>query len=123
MNSWVSGRIRARVEYFLSDTCIIERETSAYDKFGSPARDWETVASGVKCRVIGAGEATRAEMGNSGARETLTERYRLICPVGTELGVDYRVTVNGKRYHVVSLVDGWTNAMDVQAIIVRRNDG
>lgn len=117
------GRIRARVEYFLSDTCTIEREVAAYDKYGSPTRAWKTIASGVKCRVISAGEASRGEMESSGVRETMTERYRLICPVGTELGVDYRVTVSGKTYHVVSLIDAWTDAMDTQAIIERRNDG
>ena len=123
MSSWITGKIRARVASFMTDTCTIEREVDAYDKYGSPVREWETSASGVACRVIRAGDQSRGAMGDNALRETMTETYRLIVPVGTVLGVDYRVTINGKTYQIVNLIDAWTDAMDVQAIMVRRADG
>lgn len=111
---------------FLTETCTIEKLANARDRFGNKVpNQWESVASGVACRVItpgGVGISRTASM-DVGSQEALVETYRLIVPAGTELDVDYRVTVDSIQYHVVNVLTARTDETDRQAILTRVRDG
>lgn len=105
---------------WLTQSCTIEAEVLGVDIYGAPVHQWAVVASGVKCRVIKMGRGDTREVGS---QEALVEKYRLICPAGTALGIDQRVTVGGAVYQVVSVQSALTDAVDVQAEIVRVKNG
>lgn len=116
-------RARVMVRRFLSQTCVISRETAARDEMGYPMHSTEVVASDVACRVISLGRVNSSQAGDVGSQETLTQRYRLILPHGTSIGADYTVTVDGVDYVIDGVVDDWSQAVDVQATMTRATNG
>lgn len=117
--------IRKAKNQTLTQEALIEAETTTVDQYGAPTHTWETVADCVPCRVIYAGgQPGNESMSEIGNQEMLTEQYRIICPYGTALSVDQRVTVDGIVYDVVGLVTDLTQQTDTQAIMVRgRGEG
>jgi hypothetical protein len=114
-------QMRAATTRFLTDTCTIEARSTGRGEYGEPQQsDWGVVASGVACRVI-TQRAPAASSSSVGDRETIVDTYRLVCPTGTALTVDQRVTLTstGAVYHVVDLVTARTDETDTQAVIVR----
>lgn len=112
--------MRQRVNALLTDTCLIERESSGVGTMGQPLHQWDVVASAVPCRVITGARRAGAGYQNIGSTESMIERFRLITPAGTVFAVDDRVTLaDGTVYQVVEVVDQLTDAVDTQAIIVR----
>ncbi len=113
------ARMKARVQLTLTDSCLIEAESSARGSVGEVVHSWETVAADVACRVITPSASTRGSMQAVGAQESMIDAYRLICPVGTALAVDQRVTINGSVFQIVGIRDGLTDGVDVQAYMTR----
>lgn len=119
MISRYAAAISARLSQFLTDTCDIDRMTDTVDSVGATVQIWQSVARGVACRVIDAGSNTAASTTIAANQQILIDANRLILPLGTEIGINYRVTVNAAIYKVVSVLDGRTNGVDVQAVIER----
>jgi hypothetical protein len=113
--------MRDRAADFLTDTCTIEVRAQGQGEFGNPSQStWTTVASSVACRVITIGSRFQPGAQVVGSREALTDVYRLICPYGTALDKDQRITLsNGDVYQVVDLNVERTSETDTQAVIVR----
>jgi hypothetical protein len=111
--------MRDQAEALMTDTCLIEVRADARGEFGEATQEtWTTVASGVRCRVITIQQSRAAQP--VGTREALIDRYRLVCPSGTALDVDQRVTLsNGDVYQILQVVTARTSETDTQAIIER----
>ena len=119
----IGGMLRdmltARLREFLTETCVIEEEVIATDRYGAAAGTWRVVASGVACRVITETRMSGSDVQAVGSQEALIARRRLIVPVETVMGVNQRVTVGGDVYQIVAVLEGHTNAVDAQAVIAR----
>jgi hypothetical protein len=120
MNSMVLAQLRAMTATFLTDTCTIEARMDAQGQFGEPLQDhWALVAANVPCRVITLSSMRNTQM-QIASRETIAESYKLICPYGTALAIDQRVTLaNGAVYQVVDVLTKRTDETDTQATITR----
>lgn len=126
VNSRTLKIIQRRVNTFLTETCIIERQTGTRGRMGEPLNDqWETVASDVPCRIINISQTSSSSQSAAvGSTETLIERWRLICPAGTELAVDERATLpDGRVFQIVEIDDRLTDQAFVSAQIVRARGG
>lgn len=105
---------------FLIDTCTIEKQADSTDEYGAPYPDFITVATGVQCRVITAGQGNTPQAQDIGGRESILNTTRIICAVGTELDVDYRIiTSDGIIWTVVDLEIDRTDENEVQAVVIR----
>lgn len=112
--------VQGNVSAMLTDTCTIERETAANGNMGQSLHEAEVIASGVACRLIRAGLKSTGSSNNDGGREALTDRFRLILPVGTVISTDYRVRMaDDSLYQVVDVEAALTDAAFVAAVIVR----
>jgi head-tail adaptor len=112
-------QLRKTTNRWLTQTATIERQTEDRGPFGEQIHDFETVASGVACRVITAGSSFRGDMESSGNQELMLDRYRIIFPAGTAVDVDYRVTIGSRVYNVVGLTDARQDETDVHVIATR----
>lgn len=121
VRSRLLSRVQTRLETFLgTDTCTISREGDSSDSTGAPTYVPVIVASNVPCRLI----EGKSDTENIGDQESLSDWYRLIVPIGTELGVDYQITLSdGAIYQVIELVTQRTEKMDLQALVKRGNRG
>lgn len=116
------GLVRGRVAQMLTETCTLQRESGATGTMGEPLHDdWLIVAADVPCRVIRVGEQQRrTSVQQVGAQESMVERYRLICPVGTAFDVDDRVVMSdGRIFQVADVQDGLTDEAYCSALITR----
>lgn len=112
----VKLKIKARLETFLDDTCTIKRPKKTKDSMGARQGALEIVASSVACRVI----AGKSDIEDIGEQQAMTEWYRLIVPVGTDLAAGYVVVLaDGTEYRVIDLITQRSDAMDAQAMIKR----
>jgi head-tail adaptor len=117
--STILNQLRTTVNRWLTETATIERQTESRGVYGEQVHDWETVASGVACRVINAGNSNAGNNQQFGNQELMMDRYKIVMPTGTVVDVDYRITVAGRVYDVVAIVDDRTDSTDVQAIVSR----
>lgn len=123
--SRVASLARRMVERTLTERCDIERETGATGLMGEPLHQWEMVEQDVPCRVISTGGqgSQQSQYAAVGATETMVERWRLICPVGTTLKTDSRVRLtDGRVYQIVSVEDRLSDAAFAGALMVRARD-
>lgn len=113
--------MRDAAESLMTDTCKIEVRSNSVGEYGEPLEAYETVASSVVCRVTTLGSRFKEAAEQVGGREAIVDAYRLICPAGTPLAVDQRVTLTstGERWQVVDLITARTDEVDRQAAIVR----
>jgi hypothetical protein len=120
--------VNQNVSVMLTDSCTIERESDAVGGMGEPLHEFEVVASDVACRMIRAGARSTGTNNVEGGREALTDRYRLIIPVGVVtdtngrliIGADCRVTMaDGTVYEVVDVEAALTDAAFVAAVVTR----
>lgn len=120
----VPGRVlaymRANAEALMTGTCTIEAKAAARGEYGEPLEVYEVLESNVPCRIITVGFRLDTAASSQGEREVIPDAYRLVCPAGTALAVDQRITVSdGTRWHVVDLVTRRTDETDTQAVIAR----
>jgi len=121
LNSQVLAQLRNRTAAFLKNTCLIEVQQQVTDEYGSPVQAWAIVAADVPCRVLPIAAGSMASMSSLvGSGESLQELYKIICPYGTALAPDQRVTVNGAVYNVIQLVTARTDETDTQALLTRQ---
>jgi len=112
--------VRQNVSVMLTETCTIERETVSVGDMGQSLHEFAEVAADVACRIIRAGTNSTGSSNNDGGREALTDRFRLILPVGTDISTDYRVRMADESlYQVVDVEAALTDAAFVAAVIVR----
>lgn len=116
------GIIQRTAEAFMTQRCTIEQEREARGTFGEPVRVWDVVAVDVPCRLITATDTRRGMTSVIADQEVMEDSYRLIVPYRTPLAVDQRVMVAGATYEVSGILDGRTDAVDVQAVIIRMRD-
>lgn len=115
------ARIKARVDMFLTETCLIEAQSQASDEYGNPIPGSRvTVASNVSCRIIDLGERLQSQAVIDSDQETIVDTYRLILPAGTAIAKDQIITISGDEYDVVDLITERTDETDVQAVITRK---
>lgn len=117
--NFVLAQMRRAAEQLMTQTCRIEQEVNAVGTWGQPSPQWTEVARNVKCRVITSRQSTRSTAGMVGEQETLVDEYRLICPAGTALEKNQRVTVDDVTYQVVNVIVARADETDTQAVIVR----
>jgi hypothetical protein len=120
----VLSSMKTAAQALMTDTCKIEVLTNAIGEMGEQLQDqYSTVSASVACRVITIGNRFREQVASVGNRETIVDSYRLICPAGTALAVDQRITLasDGSQWEVVDLVTARTDAVDAQAVIVKVN--
>lgn len=96
-------RIQQKLNTFLDDVATIEKEATGTDVYGVPVHDWALVADGVACRLIRGRESRAGAVAMVGEQTRLSESYRVILPVGTEVQAGYRVTVGGVQYRVIGI--------------------
>ena len=112
----ILSNIRTKLNTFLSDTCTIRRKLKSYDPAGAPTGAGEIVEADVSCRVI----EGKGDLDDIGNQQILTEWYRLIVPVGTELNAGYSIELSdGTIFQIIDMIARRTEAMDVQAIMKR----
>lgn len=118
------AHMRRIVSKFLIDTCTITAQPQGLDELGalSVGLDsvWATVATGVACRVIGEGQGGSASA-LVASQEQMADTLRIVCPAGTALAPDQRITVTstGHVYTVVGLETDLTDALYTLARVVR----
>ena len=118
----VLASMRAAAESLMTDTCTIEVQSDAVGDMGELLDDvYTVVASAVACRVITIGNRFREAVAQTAERETIVDAYRLVCPQGTALAVNQRITLDSdsSQWHVVDLVTARTSEVDEQAVIAR----
>lgn len=121
LNSNVLAQLRNRMAAFLKDTCLIEAQQQMTDEYGAPTLAWSIVAEDVPCRVLPIATSSMQSMSALvGSGESLQELYKIICPHGTALAPNQRVTVNGAVYNVIQLVTARTDETDTQALLTRQ---
>ena len=113
------AKVRGNVSVMLTDSCTIERETSETGDMGQELHEWEVLASDVACRLIRAGTKSTGSNNVEGGRESLTDRFRLILPVGTDISTDYRVMVGEDYFQVVDVEAALSDQAFVAAVVVR----
>jgi hypothetical protein len=114
------AKVQENVGAMLTDTCTIERETTATGDMGQELHENEVVATDVACRLIRAGLKSTGSSNNAGGIESLLDRYRLILPVGTVISTDYQVRMaDGTIFQVVDVEAALTDAAFVAAVVVR----
>lgn len=120
LNAQVLAMMRTTTAKFFTETCTIEQEMDSTGEFGQPSPMWSPIATNVACRVITARQGTRPTAEMVGAQEQIVDEYRIICPYGTALATNQRITIStGEVYTVVSLVTDRTDETDTQAVVVR----
>lgn len=120
LTAQVLAMMRATTAKFLTETCTIEQEMNSTGEFGQPVPVWTPIATNVACRVILARQGYRPTAANVGGQEKIVDEYRIICPYGTVLATNQRITVStGEVYQVVSLITDRTDETDTQAVVVR----
>lgn len=117
----VLAHMRALAESLMTDTCIIETRADATSELGAVTNTWTTVASDVACRVITMGSRWQDMAMAAADRRALKDSYRLVCPAGTALAPDQRITLNsdGSQWLITDLVTRRTDETDTQAVITR----
>src|SRR5690242_7804430 len=120
ISSQLTAYIRRIAGTFLTDTCLIERESETTGEYGEPVHAWEVTATGVTCRLIKAGQFNTPGGETPGAQETLQDLYRLVVAQTVTLDVDYRVTVNDAVYQVVRLESELTDEGFHAALVSRQ---
>ena len=116
------GYMRTMTGRFLTYTCRIEQRAMTRDEYGTATQTaWTLVEADVPCRVI------NLQSGMAGSTETVAGMvatpfaFRLICPAGTALAADQRVTLasDGSVWRVADVKTVLTDETDTQATIVR----
>lgn len=116
LSSQTLKRIRSTVEAYLVDTCEIESQVYTTGSMGQAMQAWETVASGVRCRVIRAGRQSDGDAEVQVGRETIEQAVRIILPYGTAMAVDYRIVVSGASYQVAGIENTLSQSAYVSVI-------
>lgn len=120
MRARTMRRIQQMVGRELTETCTLTKQADAEGVYGEPILDWIEVGSGIKCRVIRAGSSMAGSNVIAGGRESLLDKHRLILPVGTVVGANYRAEMaDGRVYEVVDVVDDLTDLPYVQVVVSR----
>ena len=111
--------IRQVAERMMSSTCLIEKEQDSRGSLGQSMHTWQIVASAVRCRLITSKGATLTAVEPFADRITMEDTYTISLPVGTEIGVDYRITVGSVVFRVANVKDNRTDSADAQAVLTR----
>ena len=114
----IRAQLQKQTNRWLTETAFIERESDTRGIYGEQVHDWETVALNVKCRVItsGGGRNMNEMMGN---QELMIDQYKIVLVAGTDVSVDYRITVGGHVYRVTKVMDDRTDELDVHVLVER----
>lgn len=117
----VLAHMRAMAESLMTDTCTIEVRADAVSDLGAVTNTWTLVASDVACRTITIGSRWQEMAAAVADRRALKDSYRLVCPAGTALAPDQRITLDsdGSQWLVTDLVTRRTDETDTQAVITR----
>jgi hypothetical protein len=119
MNSTTLNSLRAAVERYMTETCVIEAQQPALGKYREERAVWQVVYADLKCRVITVGNRTNNELVLVSERKSIREQYKLIVPYDTALSLNQRVTVNGQTYTIINILTERTDAVDAQAFMER----
>lgn len=119
MDTATLARLRAITARYMTDTCTIEAQVKAQGKYREEHPVWQTLYTGLRCRLITIGTRNNNELVLSSDRESIRETYKLIVPYDTALAIDQRVTIRGKTYTVVSIMTERSETTDAQAIMER----
>ena len=121
LNAPMLAQLRSMTAKFLKDSCRIEVQTETIDEIGAPTQTWAIVADDVPCRILPMATGSMASMSELvGSQESLRELYKIICPYGTALAPNQRITSNGATYNIIQLVTARTDETDTQALITRQ---
>lgn len=119
MNSQLFAYIKRITTTFQTATCTIQQRTGLTNAMGDPGETFDTVASGVPCRVITEGGYGQNRSQPVASREAQVDAYRISLPAGTVIGHDYRVIVVDDTYDVTGIIDQRTDENDIQVRVVK----
>lgn len=107
--------IRRVLQKYLTDSCTIQRATTAADVYGHAVETWETVAT-VGCRILPLQRTRESLIAEQEKGRTF---YTLVVPYNTDLRDGDRVVSGGVTYQVIQVDGNRTDDADKQAVIVR----
>lgn len=87
---------------FRPDTCTIQRATETSDGDGTSA-SWDTLASGVSCRLSRFGQGGGSEALGAGMAVRASAQRRIRLPAGQDVRTSDRIVLNGVTYEVVDV--------------------
>lgn len=119
MMSQTLAYIKRMTTAFQSETCTIQKQTNIPNRIGVMAKGFDTVASGVTCRVIMEKGMNSTEALTVASREALVDSYRISLPAGTVIGHDYRIIVGADTYDVVGVLDDRTDENEIQVRVTK----
>jgi head-tail adaptor len=120
LGNLIERKIAAMAAQWLRQRCTIEQERLAVDEYGAPTHEWVVLHRNVPCRVITSGEQTATAVQEQGGQESIEQRYKISVPITINLEADMRVTCNGVTYYVVRIVQGLTNEVFRDAVMMVR---
>jgi hypothetical protein len=109
------ARIKTMLAGFLDDVCRIEREALVQGVMGEPLHQWGLVADDVACRLIRGMDGRTGQTATVGNQQKLTESYRVILPINTDVLGGDKITVGGVEYRVVAL--SIVTGLYIQAVV------
>lgn len=121
LNSRARAFLRRVTQDFYVDEAIVKAPTRTVGDAGDVSVGYSAGAV-VQARLISGQRSFTSATVTPGMQESMKDEYRLCVPVGTEIGVDYRVEVDGVEWDVIRIVDGLTDRNEIQAVLTRRRD-
>jgi hypothetical protein len=118
---WLKRVLKSATANYLTETCTIEAQEDTQSEYGTPELTWRVVAEDVRCQVIMMGRnfsTSSADVVSS--QESIEDSYRIICPSGTALDINQRVTVGGLKYNITRLITDRSSETDAQALMTRQ---
>jgi head-tail adaptor len=90
--------LRGLADAFLPDLADVSRYTETNTADG-PTQDWQTVATGIPCRISPAGIAANEQV-EASAQIVAANRWTVWLPAETDLTVLDRIVSNGRTFEV-----------------------
>ena len=117
---WELAGMQETAALLFNETAKIQRRVEGTDYAGVPIEDsWQDVATGVACRVIDSRSRMTKAWREVAQTDAMEDMVRIAFPVGTDCEQNCRVIVGSRVYHVVSVVDDRTQAVDHQVNVER----
>jgi len=103
----------------LSDSADLQREMFTRGGMGERLHTFETVASGIACRVILAGNQKSEQLSQDGAQDNVVERYRVILAYSQTVEAGDRLVIDGATYEVQQITEALSQDGFVSVIAAR----
>jgi hypothetical protein len=107
--------IAAQVSRTLTGACKVERPIHEKDAYGAPVSATSLITASLPCRVI-RGKSHRQV---DDKQRVMLETYTLVTAAGADIQADDLITVGADKYQITGIVNRRTDAVDLQATMIR----